>query len=112
MPTLRQEKIKELIKGLAAQFLQEESNYTSLITVTDVNVSRDLKRSTIFVSIYPESSEESALNFLKRKRKGLKSFVKSKAKMKIIPFFDFEIDKGEKNRQRIDELVNESKFGA
>ena len=105
MSTLRQEKIKELIKGLAAQFLQEESNYTSLITVTDTNVSRDLKRSTIFVTVYPESAEESALNFLKRKRKGLKNFVKSKAKMKIIPFFDFEIDKGEKNRQRIDELL-------
>jgi len=105
--TLRQEKIKELIKELAAQFLQEESNYTSLITVTNADVSKDLKRSTVYVSVYPESAEESALNFLKRKRKGLKEFFKSKAKMKSIPFFDFELDKGEKNRQKIDELLKQ-----
>ncbi len=105
MPSLRQEKVKELMKGLAAQFLQSESNYTSLITVTDVNISSDFKRATVFVTVYPEDSEASALNFLKRKRKGLKSYVKSKTKMKVIPFFDFEIDKGEKNRQRIDELL-------
>lgn len=103
--SLRQEKFKELIKNLAAQFLQEESNYTSLITVTSVDISQDLKRSTIFVSIYPESNEESAFNFLKRKRSDFKKYVKLKARMKIIPFFDFEIDKGEKNRQRIDELL-------
>jgi ribosome-binding factor A len=105
--TLRQEKIKEFIKELAAQFLQEESNYTSLITVINADVSKDLKRSTIFVTVYPESAEESALNFLKRKRKDFKEFAKSKAKMKSIPFFDFEIDKGEKNRQKIDELLKQ-----
>ncbi|MBU4480489.1 ribosome-binding factor A [Patescibacteria group bacterium] len=102
---LRQEKIKELLKGLAAQFLQFESNYTSLITVTDANASSDFKRATIFVTVYPESSEASALDFLKRKRKDFKKYAKTKVKMKTIPFFDFEIDKGEKNRQRIDELL-------
>lgn len=105
--SIRQEKVKELIKELAAQFLQNESNYTSLITVTNADVSPDLKRATIFVTIYPENNEESALNFLKRKRKDFKEFAKSKARMKSIPFFDFEIDKGEKNRQLIDELSKE-----
>lgn len=104
--SIRQEKVKELIKELAAQFLQNESNYTSLITVTNADVSPDLKRATIFVTIYPENNEESALNFLKRKRKDFKEFAKSKARMKSIPFFDFEIDKGEKNRQKIEGLIN------
>lgn len=105
MSTLRQEKFKELLRELAAQFLQTESNYTSLITVTDVNISSDLKRSTVFVTVFPENSEASAMDFLKRKRRDFKKFVKTKAKLKFIPFFDFEIDKGEKNRQRIDELL-------
>ena len=102
---LRQDKIKDLLKGMAADFLQSESNYTSLITVTNADVSADLKRATIFVTVFPEDSEKDALNFLKRKRKGLKEFVKSKAHLRRIPFFDFEIDKGEKNRQLIDSLV-------
>lgn len=105
MAQLRQEKVKNLMKDFAADFLQSESNYTSLITVTNADMSPDLKRATIFVTIYPETSEESALNFLKRKRKDFKEFVKSKTRMKSIPFFDFEIDRGEKNRQRIDELL-------
>ena len=102
--TLRQEKIKELLKELAARFLQEESNRTSLITVIDANVSKDLKKATIFVTVYPEDKEVSALDFLKRKRSDFKQFVKSKIKMKSIPFFDFKIDSGEKNRQKIDFL--------
>ncbi|OGD66741.1 hypothetical protein A2442_01295 [Candidatus Campbellbacteria bacterium RIFOXYC2_FULL_35_25] len=107
--TQRQEKVTELLKSLAAQFLQNESNYTSLITVTSADVSKDLKRATIFITVYPTAGEESALNFVKRKRKDFKSFAKSKLKMKSVPFFDFEIDKGEKNRQRIDEISKESR---
>ncbi|MDD2935567.1 MAG: ribosome-binding factor A [Candidatus Pacebacteria bacterium] len=104
MSILRQDKVKELIRNQAAQFLQEESNYTSLITVTDTSVSKDFKKATIFVTVYPETSEESVMNFLKRKRRDFKEFIKPKVKMKRIPFFDFEIDRGEKNRQRIDEI--------
>jgi len=102
---LRQSKVKDLLKEMAAQFLQSESNYTSLITVTNADVSRDLKKATIFVTVFPEDSEKDALNFLKRKRRGFKEFVKSKARLRRIPFFDFEIDKGEKNRQLIDSLI-------
>jgi ribosome-binding factor A len=102
--TLRQEKVKENIKHLVAQFLEKESNGTSLITVTDTNVSKDLKKATIFITVLPDSSEDSALNFAKRKRSDIRGFIRKKLQMRILPFLDFEIDKGEKNRQRIDEL--------
>ena len=102
--TLRQDKVKENIRNLTAQFLEMESNRTSLITVTDANVSKDLKKATIFISVLPESGEESALNFVKRKRKSVRNYLKKKLDMRNIPFLDFELDFGEKNRQRIDEL--------
>ncbi len=102
--TLRQEKVKENIKHLVAQFLEKESNGTSLITVTDANVSKDLKKATIFITVLPDSSEDSALNFTKRKRSDIRGFIRKNLQMRILPFLDFEIDKGEKNRQRIDEL--------
>lgn len=105
MPSLRQDKVKDLLKDLAADFLQNESNGTSLITVTGSNVSADFKKATIFITVFPADNEESALNFVKRKRKSFKEFAKTKVSMRRIPFFDFEIDKGEKNRQRIDELL-------
>jgi len=105
--TLRQNKVKENIRNLVADFLKAESNRTSLITVTDANVSKDLKKATIFISVLPESGEESALNFVKRRRKDVRNYLKKKLEMRSIPFLDFEIDLGEKNRQRIDELSQE-----
>ncbi len=107
--SLRKEKVKNLIKDLAADYLQTESNRTSLITVTDSSISDDFKKATIFVSVFPVDGEKSALNFLKRKRRGLKEFIKGKTSMRRIPFFDFDIDKGEKNRQKIDELLQKEK---
>ena len=102
--TLRQNKVKDNIRNIVAQFLERESNGTSLITVTGANVSKDLKKATIFISVLPESGEESALNFVKRRRKDVRSYLKKKLEMRSIPFLDFEVDLGEKNRQLIDEL--------
>jgi len=102
--TLKQEKIRENIKNITAQFLEKESNGTSLITVTNTNVSKDLKKATIFITVLPNTSEKSALDFVRRQRSDLRHFIQSKLKMRIIPFLDFAIDEGEKNRQRIDEL--------
>lgn len=102
--SLRTEKVTELIKKLSAEFLSREADKSSIITITNANISDDLKNATIFLSVFPEASEDSALNFAKRKRSELKKFVKSKLRMRRVPFFDFEIDYGEKNRQKIDEL--------
>ncbi|MCK5022214.1 MAG: ribosome-binding factor A [Candidatus Pacebacteria bacterium] len=105
--TLKQDKVKENIKNAAANFLGKESNRTSLITVTDANISKDMKKATLFISVLPESGEEDALNFVKRKRSDLRDYLKKNLEMRIIPFLDFELDMGEKNRQRIDELSSD-----
>ncbi len=97
-------KLKELIRESAAEFLQRESNYTSLITVTDVSVADRGRRATIFFTVLPEDKEEGALGLAKRKRTEFKDFFAQKARVRALPFFDFAIDKGEKNRQQIDEI--------
>ena len=106
-PTGRQSKVKNLIKELAAQFLGRENNKTSLITVTDCNVSPDLKKATIFFTVLPANKEHDALEFSKRKRTDMREFLKKNMATKSIPFIDFAIDQGEKNRQKIDELLRE-----
>lgn len=100
----KQDKIKEFIKKLSAEFLSKEADKSSIITVTDANISNNLKNVTIFFSVYPETAEASALDFAKRRRSDFKKYVKSRMRIKRIPFFDFEIDLGGKNRQKIDEL--------
>lgn len=101
----RNEKIANLIKELSASFLGRENNRTSLITVTSCTTSPDMKRATIFITVLPDSKEHDALEFAKRKRADLRDYLKKNMKTKIIPFIDIDIDKGEKNRQKIDELL-------
>jgi ribosome-binding factor A len=105
LPAGRQEKIANFIKELSAEFLEREGNNTSLITVTSCTVSPDMKRGTVFITVLPDSKEHDALEFAKRKRGELRDHLKKNMKIKIIPFIDIEIDKGEKNRQKIDELL-------
>lgn len=103
----RNEKVINNIKELAAQFLGKENNRTSLITVTSASCSPDLKKATIFITVLPSSKEDSALGFVKRQRGELREFLKKNMPIKTIPFIDIEIDMGEKNRQKIDELLRE-----
>ncbi len=105
MTSSRDQKLKDIIKEAAAKFLQRESNYTSLLTVTDVSLSDRSNRATIFFTVLPQEKEKGALDFTKRKRAEFREFFKEQARMRALPFFDFEIDKGEKNRQKIDEIA-------
>ena len=107
MSEIRTERVKELLHDLGARFLSQNSNTSSLLTVTRVEMSKDKKHATMFFTVFPETMEKTALEFAKRKRGEFKQFVKDNSRMGFIPQLDFAIDFGEKNRQKIDELLNE-----
>lgn len=100
----RKIKVEEALKRLAATFLERESDNVSLITVTRINISPDFKNSVIYISVLPDKEAERALNFCKRKMTDFKKYVKDNMHIHTVPFFAVELDYGEKNRQRIDEL--------
>lgn len=105
---VRDQKIIELVKGLAGKFLSSEGGPQSLITVTDATFNERSNLSRIFFTVLPQEKEKAALAFAKRKRSEFRSYVSDNIKMRKIPFFDFEIDLGEKNRQKVDELLGNS----
>lgn len=90
---------------LAGQFLAREAGLQSLITVTRSEMSPDMKYITIFVSVFPETAEKAAVDFCKRERSNFREFVLEKSALHFPPTIDFELDIGEKNRQRIDDLT-------
>ena len=104
----RNARIKEILRDLAARFLTINSNKSSLLTVTSVDLTKDGKRATIFFTVFSEKFEKTALLFVKRKRSEFKEFIRENAKLGKIPQVDFEIDLGEKNRQKIDSLLSQS----
>lgn len=103
----KEEKILEEMRKFVAEYIQRESNYNSMITVTHSHMSGDFKKATFFVTVLPETQENAALDFLKRNRKNVKQLIKSKSKLSRLPQVDFEIDKGEKVRQRLDTISRE-----
>lgn len=108
----RQLQIEQQVLGITQDFFQRESSGASMITVTRTEVSRDMKNGTVFISVLPESKEEAAINFAKRMRSELRHFVMKRLPVKVIPFFEVEIDYGEKNRIHIDELLRKEKLAA
>ena len=99
------EKVRELVNRLTAQFLERESNRDALVSVTHVELSPDTKYATVYISVLPESKEHAVLDFAKRLRGDMRNFLKGHMRTRVIPFLEVEIDLGEKNRQKIENLL-------
>ncbi|MEI6352412.1 MAG: ribosome-binding factor A [Candidatus Nomurabacteria bacterium] len=100
--TERQIKVGLTIRSIAQDFFQRESSGASLITVTKADISKDLKRANIFITVYPETKEDQALEFAKRMRTDLRTDLKNKLHIRVIPNVEVKIDQGEKARQEMD----------
>lgn len=100
----RSVQVAKLIKEAAASFFNEVANRKTLITITSADISPDFHNATVRFTAYPSEYEEQALHFTRRKRNDFKAYLKSHLRLKRIPFVEFEIDRGEKHRQRIDEI--------
>ena len=96
--------MREMLRELAANFFNREAGRQSLITVTDATISPDFKRATIYITTFPTSEEEKALEFAKRKRTDLREYLKT-AKFRTLPVLEIKLDMGESNRQKIDDLL-------
>lgn len=104
-----QEKVESQIAKLAGEFLSQEAGPHSLITVTNVLFNEKTKRAMICITVMPESQENSALAFVKRKSSDFREYVRANSRIGILPVFDFVIDIGEKNRRFIEEVSAQDK---
>ena len=105
MQSRRQHKVAEEIAHHAANFIARESTHRSLITVTRAEITPDLKNITIFVSVLPKKEQDTARAFLKRQRTDFHDYLKAKTVLRNVPTVDVELDIGEENRQRIEDLT-------
>lgn len=103
----KDEKMSALLHKFAAEYFLYESNKDSLITITKTELGNRGKNAFISFTALPVEKEEDALDFMKRRRNDFRRFVMTKKSFGFTPHVTFLIDKGEHNRQRIDELLNE-----
>lgn len=101
----KNDKIRELIRELAAEFFSRNSNRTSLITITDVELKSRGAAAVIKFTVMPVNQESAALDFMHRQLTDFKAYVKSRSRIMRIPYFEVAIDEGEKNRQRVENII-------
>ncbi|MFZ2593382.1 MAG: hypothetical protein WAX38_01245 [Minisyncoccia bacterium] len=98
-------RLAEHLAHLAAEFFNRESNRTSLITVTRAEFTDRMARITIFISVFPEKSENDSLIFAKRYAGEFREYLKTVARIQHLPHIDMQLDYGEKNRLRLEALT-------
>lgn len=104
MSTMRENRAEALMVELAAKYIAREAGRSTLITPLRADISPDRKNATIFVSVFPDAEADHALAFLKRHKDLFRNSMKGTTRLAILPYITFELDYGEKNRQRLEEV--------
>ncbi|MCA9302913.1 MAG: 30S ribosome-binding factor RbfA [Phycisphaerales bacterium] len=102
--TIQRELQSRLARGLA------DPRIKGLITVTKVEMTEDLSIARVFVSVMPTEHENITLHGLKAATKKLRRDVADRIRIKDMPQFQFVIDRGLHEQQKIMELLNRDRI--
>jgi len=111
MPTLRHERVRELLKREIGEAIRREFhvNEAGLISVNDVDVAGDLKSAIVFISIFGNPVQQKrGLQLLTDNRIRIQGLVARSVVLKYTPtlkfVFDDSIVRGNRVLQIIEEL--------
>lgn len=79
------------------------------VTVTDVEMSADLKIARVFISVLDESARDITIEILNSAKGLIRSEVSKRVRIKFIPTIEFRIDKSIDHGDKIDRLLREIK---
>ncbi|MCX6746041.1 MAG: 30S ribosome-binding factor RbfA [Candidatus Parcubacteria bacterium] len=105
----RLEKINELIRQKLSIIIRKELEFpqSSLLTITKVETSPDLKFCKVFITVLPEHYRGTTLEILRKNRSNLRKLLQKEMTTKFIPNFNFLIDEQEVFATEVDKLLDE-----
>lgn len=113
MPSVRQERVRELLKREIGEAIRREFDVTEvgLINVNDIDLAGDLKSAAVFVSIFGNADQQKrGLTRLNEHRIRIQSTVARAIVLKFTPVLRFVMDdsvvRGNRVMQIIEELEN------
>lgn len=101
----RDERAVSILLENIGRYIAREAGRGTLITPMRATFSKDRKNATIYVSVYPESQEGNAIDFLMRHKDLFRNELKKTTRFARLPFIWFEIDKGERARQAFEDAT-------
>jgi ribosome-binding factor A len=107
----RQKRVSSVIRAeLSRLFVESLQDVTSsLITITHVSMSRDLKAAYIYLSILGNSPKEEILELINTRKGHFRKVIASKTKLKYNPMLFFSLDERFDIEERIDEVIKKLK---
>lgn len=106
----------EAIRAEVATFLTEgakDPRIVGLVTVTGVDVTRDLRRARVFVSVMGTDSErESTLVGLGSLASHLRGRIARSVRLRVAPEIEFKLDDSVQRAARIETLLNQIRTAA
>lgn len=112
MPTTRQAKVGHLIREIVSKLIQTELRDPGLgfVTVTDVEVSPDIREARIFVSVMgDDEAKKSGMAALKRATPFIRREVGHRAQLRIVPEIHFKLDESIERGAHIFQLLEDVK---
>ncbi len=110
--TQRQQKLRELLKEQVSEILHRELKDPRLgfVTVTDAEITADLRYAKVFVSIMGTDDErESSMAVLKNSQRFVRQAFAKRVSMKVLPEIEFRLDTSVDHGVRILELLEQIK---
>ena len=111
MPSLRLQRVRELLKREIGEALRRELpvSEAGLVTVNDVDVSGDLKNASVFISIFGNADQQKkGFGLLVKNRKRIQGLVARAVVLKFTPQLRFVMDdsvvRGNKVLQILEEI--------
>ena len=106
--TDRIKRINQLVKEKIADILVKELSFNNvLITVQNVDTSKDLKYAKVGISIMPFKKSEQILKILQKQTPNIQKQLNKAIEIKFVPKIEFEIDRGEEKADRIEKILKE-----
>jgi ribosome-binding factor A len=110
MPTLRHERVRELLKRAIGEAIRREFlvDEVGLITVNDIDVGGDLKSAVVFISVLGNASQQKrALQVLEEHRIRIQGLVAKAIILKYTPMLKFVVDDSIVRGNRVLQIIEE-----
>lgn len=95
--------IKEELSRLFIDLIQDSSS--ALITITRVEMSKDLKTAYVYLSLFGFEDNDKVLEFLERRKGFLRKSVASRTELKYNPLLIFSLDRIYEYEEKIDKII-------
>lgn len=110
MPSLRLQRVRELLKREIGEAIRREIPVTEagLVTVNDVDVSGDLHSAIVFISILGSAEQQKrGFHMLVQQRKRIQGLVGRSVVLKYIPRLKFLMDDSVVRGNRVLQIIEE-----